>query len=199
MTAAREHFGPPVSVGAWIPNGLTLARLAAAPALLALAFGPWEADGGALLVLFALAALTDLADGALARALRAETEFGARLDPFADKALVLAGLGVAWGQGGLAGLHLVPVAAIALREALVAFWRVRAPARFAGSSMLSKAKTALQMLAVGLILAAPLAPQAPVGAVGLGALWIAALLALASLGRYAARAAAPSPEEGGRR
>lgn len=49
---------------------------------------------GAAWVIFMLAALTDLFDGALARYLGEETSFGAYLDPVADKLLILSCYGV---------------------------------------------------------------------------------------------------------
>ncbi len=54
------------------------------PVLLALA---WNGATGAFLVLFGLGLLSDVLDGMLARRLGQESEFGARLDQWADFAL----------------------------------------------------------------------------------------------------------------
>lgn len=75
-----------------LPNVLTTARLGALPVL---AVVLWQADGptsrlGALI--FGLVAATDLLDGVLARALRAESRYGRLLDPLADRLLVGVGL-----------------------------------------------------------------------------------------------------------
>lgn len=67
-----------------IPNLLSGFRLACVPALLMLA---WHGATGVFLVLFALALVSDVMDGVLARRLGQETEFGARLDQWADFAL----------------------------------------------------------------------------------------------------------------
>ena len=67
-----------------MPNLLSFLRILCVPALLALAR---SGATTAFLVLFALALLTDALDGVIARRFRLETEFGARLDQWADFAL----------------------------------------------------------------------------------------------------------------
>ena len=75
-----------------IPNALTLGRVIAVP-FLALSFyfpgreasGAWTHVPG---ILFLLSALTDALDGYLARRWSVQSEFGAFLDPVADKMLV---------------------------------------------------------------------------------------------------------------
>ncbi len=81
-----------------IPNALTVLRLVLAAGFFAtLNFFRFEAPGfagagwllGAGLVLFVAAALTDWADGYLARKWGVVSVFGRIIDPFADKILVL--------------------------------------------------------------------------------------------------------------
>lgn len=72
----------------YIPNALTVFRLLAAPVLVYLFL---EDRVWAACLVFTLAALSDLLDGFLARALNAESDVGALLDPLADKILVLIG------------------------------------------------------------------------------------------------------------
>jgi cardiolipin synthase len=69
-----------------VPNTLTLARIVAVPAFLVLL-----SDGRfvAALVLLVAAAVTDAADGAIARLTNTKTALGAYLDPLADKLLLL--------------------------------------------------------------------------------------------------------------
>ena len=75
----------------WLPNALTLLRLAALPVLwAALARGRGPAPRAAWL--FAAIGLTDLADGMLARRLGAQSAFGRVVDPLADRLLVAVGL-----------------------------------------------------------------------------------------------------------
>ncbi len=66
------------------PNVLSAFRVLCVPLLLALA---WNGATGIFLILFALALLSDVLDGVLARRLGQESEFGARLDQWADFAL----------------------------------------------------------------------------------------------------------------
>lgn len=73
-----------------VPNLLSYARLAGVPLFLYLLLGP-QADGWALTVL-ALSAITDWADGKLARLLNQYSKLGELLDPAADRLYILATL-----------------------------------------------------------------------------------------------------------
>jgi CDP-diacylglycerol--glycerol-3-phosphate 3-phosphatidyltransferase len=76
-----------------IPNVLSGLRLSSVPVLLVLARQGY-ADAFLLLLIFAL--LTDIADGYLARRLRQESEFGARLDSWGDFSIYLSTPLCAW-------------------------------------------------------------------------------------------------------
>ena len=108
------------------------------------------------LTAFLLAAVTDLLDGIAARALNAQSAFGAWLDPIADKLLVglsLAALTVASGNVWLA----VPSALIICRDTYITWLRARLGGGYALPVMAAaKWKTALEMIAIGVLLAAPL-------------------------------------------
>jgi cardiolipin synthase (CMP-forming) len=105
-----------------LPMALTIARIAMGPIIAALVL--WAADvlytdrllAGFLYalttILFVLAALTDWADGWLARKLGAVTPMGAALDHCADKVLVVCAL-LALAYAALP-LHLVAAAVIIL-------------------------------------------------------------------------------------
>ncbi len=73
-----------------LPSALSAARLGAAPALALLIV---QHDQTAALACFAGVAASDLLDGPLARALHVASSRGARLDVFADVAVVLCGFG----------------------------------------------------------------------------------------------------------
>ena len=73
-----------------VPNLLSFLRLLGVPLFLYLLLGP-EADGWALLVL-AVSAITDWADGKLARLLNQYSRLGELLDPAADRLYILAAL-----------------------------------------------------------------------------------------------------------
>jgi CDP-diacylglycerol--glycerol-3-phosphate 3-phosphatidyltransferase len=78
-----------------IANALTVMRLALVPVFVVLLFvGDGEGDGTrvAAFAAYAVAAVTDQVDGYLARSRGITTEFGAFVDPVADKALTGAAL-----------------------------------------------------------------------------------------------------------
>jgi cardiolipin synthase len=98
-----------------IPNGLSVARLLGVPVFLWLLLGP-HADWWALGVL-AGSGFTDWADGVLARKLHQQSDFGALLDPLADRLYILATL------LGLGLRHVIPwwlVAVIVGRDLILA-------------------------------------------------------------------------------
>lgn len=139
-----------------IPNILTLLRLLAAPgvAVMFLYFNrPW-ADWFAL-ILFITAALTDWADGYLARKWQQESKFGAMLDPIADKAMVVIALCVITGFSGMNPWILLPATLILFREVFVSGLR-----EFLGDTAgtlkvtnLAKWKTTAQMVALAVLFA----------------------------------------------
>ena len=73
-----------------LPNSLTVARIAAAPAVAWLALVDSWASRAVAFVLFIVVAVTDYWDGKLARDREQVTKLGALLDPLADKLLLLA-------------------------------------------------------------------------------------------------------------
>jgi CDP-diacylglycerol--glycerol-3-phosphate 3-phosphatidyltransferase len=75
-----------------LPNVLTLVRILLVPVVVVALLGE-TSDGDVLAaIVFALASLTDLVDGWLARSRGAVTTFGKLMDPIADKLLVIAAL-----------------------------------------------------------------------------------------------------------
>ncbi len=76
----------------WLPNAITIARLACLPVLLVMVL---TADGPTYMpaaIFFGILAFSDLLDGFLARVLDARTTFGRIADPLADRLLMLVGL-----------------------------------------------------------------------------------------------------------
>ena len=104
--------------------------------------------------LFVLAALSDAADGWIARRAESTEARGALIDPIADKVLVVGTL-VALAAVGR-GWPVTVVAVLALaREGLVAYARVRAYQRGGGArpaDRVAKWKTAAEMLGVALVI-----------------------------------------------
>jgi CDP-diacylglycerol--glycerol-3-phosphate 3-phosphatidyltransferase len=77
-----------------VPNLLSSFRIVCSPVLLALA---WNGETAPFLVLFGIGLVSDLLDGVLARRLGLESEFGARLDQWADFALWISfAVGAIW-------------------------------------------------------------------------------------------------------
>jgi len=79
-----------------IPNILTIARIAITPVIAALPFieGYWPKL--LCLAIYVAASITDIVDGHLARRNNQVTDFGKKLDPIADKLLLLATLVPIW-------------------------------------------------------------------------------------------------------
>ncbi len=73
-----------------IPNALTMLRLVLIPVFVVVFFNtPRDQDKIAALVIFAVASITDMFDGMLARKLNQITDFGKLFDPLADKLMVV--------------------------------------------------------------------------------------------------------------
>lgn len=174
-------------------NLITLARMALIIPFVALFMtnAPWNMS--AAFVVFAFASLTDFVDGRVARARGEVSVLGAALDPLADKLLVAAALVLLTRNGVIGGWHVLAALAIILREILVSGLREAVAARGGALPVtgLAKWKTAVQIIAAGLLLAT--APQGLIGAelrpFGLGALWLAAILTIWTGGAYSHSAA----------
>jgi cardiolipin synthase len=106
------------------------------------------------------------------------------LDPIADKLLIAAALLMLAAQGVVFGLHLWAAIIILCREILVSGLReflaeLKVPLPV---TLLAKWKTAVQLGAIGFLIAGPAgdAVFAWTTTIGLAGLWIAALLTLAT-------------------
>ena len=136
-----------------LPNALTLLRLLCVPVMVVLLFsGGAEAsvarDGAALV--FVIASITDLIDGAVARRLGQVTNFGKIADPLADKALIgaaLIGLSI---LGDLPWWVTVLILVRELGVSLIRLWVIEhgvIPASRGG-----KLKTVAQTIAISMFL-----------------------------------------------
>ena len=164
-----------------LPNLLTLSRIVVVPLLVAAFYldrpmANWIACG-----LFTAASLTDFLDGYLARSWHQVTRFGRFLDPVADKVMVAAALFMMVARGPIAGWLVLPALVIMCREILVSGLREFLAGINVGMpvSNLAKWKTALQMVAIALLLLGDAGPAwLPAIWIGAWALWIAAALTL---------------------
>jgi CDP-diacylglycerol--glycerol-3-phosphate 3-phosphatidyltransferase len=143
-----------------LPNLLALLRIAMAPlmfwllvdrdsAIFADIHVSWLDYAAALI--FVLASITDFFDGFIARSWNQITRLGGILDPLADKMLMLAGF------VGLVYIHRASpwaVFIILTREFFITGIRIQAAAegKSVSASLAGKAKTVLQMIAIGFLL-----------------------------------------------
>jgi len=182
----------------WLPNALTLGRIAAVPLLM------WNilAVGGnmdslvnapiLLLLLFVLCAVTDFLDGYLARKWELVSAFGRMLDPIADKLLVagcLIALNISFGP---VWYVLIPSVAIIFRDIFISGTREHAANAgiILSPTQLAKWKTAAEMLAillflVGISTRSVMPISANIGDIsilaskaGIALLWLAAILSV---------------------
>lgn len=162
-----------------LPNLLSWLRLLAAPAVVWLLL---DRHFNPAFWLFLVAGLSDLADGWLAKRLNAHTEFGARLDPVADKALVGA-VYFALGWIGLIPLWLVVMVVardIAIVVGVGVLLASRRPLK-ARPLTISKVNTGLQLALVVVVLARAALDGSDAGVLSL----IVAVLVVAAAGTTA--------------
>jgi len=191
---------------AWVPNALTLGRIAFIPVLIGgvLTYGSDHAFLGTtvLLVLFAVLVLTDFLDGFLARKWQVTSDFGRMLDPIADK-LFVAGLLISFAilTRGTWWI-LAPTLVIIGRDIFVSGLREHAALEdiVMPPTQLAKWKTATEMLAIAALLLWLLSGQwLPISEsimsfvdnsrrIGVSLLWVAASLS-AFTGFHYAKAA----------
>jgi len=173
-----------------LPIVLTWSRVLAIPLLIGVYYLPdaWldlhETNLTATLV-FTLAALTDWADGWLARRFNQVSAFGAFLDPVADKLMIAAALILLVELERTSALIAViiigrEIAVSALRE-----WMAQIGSGHSVTvSMVGKIKTTAQMLAIPMLLYHDPLFGIPVQRAGYWLLLIAALLTLCSMVFY---------------
>ena len=166
-----------------LPNLLTYGRVLAVPLV---AGGLISSDAfwmrWVALAIFIAAGITDFFDGYLARAWSQQSTLGRMLDPIADKLLVAASLLVLVADRMIVGWSLWAAIVILCREILVSGLReflselrVSVPV-----SRVAKYKTTLQLVAIGFLIAGPAGEVVLPGTVviGLGLLWVSALLTI---------------------
>ncbi len=134
-----------------VPNLITLARLVSVPVVV------WLILAGNLVAafwVFVAAALSDAADGIIAKRFHAETVFGAYLDPIADKALLVSVYVTLGHQGNLESWLVIMVVfrdAVIVGGALL-FHTVTSSLQMQ-PLMISKVNTVMQLLLAAVVLA----------------------------------------------
>jgi len=165
-----------------LPNMITLLRIALIPALYVCMMYPSTFANWTAVVIFSVAGISDFFDGYLARLLNVQSRLGRMLDPIADKLMVGTALILLVGNDAIYGIHDVAAIIILCRELLVSGLREFLMESQVGLpvSNLAKYKTVIQMVAIGFLLSIPAGLSVlPIAwEIGLGLLWIAALLTL---------------------
>ena len=140
-----------------VPIILTWARVIAIPLLVAIYYAPFS-DYAMMrdvlaTVLFVVAAVTDWLDGYLARKWNQTSAFGAFLDPVADKLLVAACLIVLVHDQRVHGLIALIIIGREITISALREWMASIGARTAVAvNQLGKWKTAVQMVALPMLL-----------------------------------------------
>ena len=165
-----------------LPNILTISRIFAIPIVIVLIVFdvPWARWTAC--IVFAIAGITDFFDGYLARRSNLVSPLGRFLDPIADKLLIVAVLFMVVAlPGRVNDWSLFPALVILLREIMVSGLREFLAELRVGLPVtkLAKAKTTVQMIALGFLIVGDAAPELiPAKLIGEIGIWIAAVITL---------------------
>jgi CDP-diacylglycerol--glycerol-3-phosphate 3-phosphatidyltransferase len=168
-----------------VPNVLTLVRILLIPVFIILFVNPTPDQSLAAAIIFAVAAVTDMLDGYIARRTGQVTKLGKLLDPIADKLLVLSALILLMNVERVSALVVLLIVA---RE--LAVTGIRAIA--AGEGMIIPAETtgkykmALQVVAIILLIleGTGLAALGNMHLAGMFTLYLSLVLGYISGGQY---------------
>lgn len=156
-----------------LPNLITVGRIVLVPVVI------WAITSGNMLLafwLFVAAGISDAVDGFLAKRLNAQTEFGAYLDPLADKALLMSIYVTLSIEGLLPRWIVIAVVSrdIMIMGAVVLSWIMNRPVEIS-PLIVSKLNTAAQIALAALVLASSGFKFDPGGAKTLALLFAGAL------------------------
>ena len=140
-----------------LPNKLTIGRILVIPLIIIISLIPFfrtvfifetvTLEDLIVLIIFALASLTDMLDGKIARKYNLVTNFGKFMDPLADKMLVISALICLVGMGRIWTWIVILIVA---REFIISGFRLIAveKGKVIAASMWGKFKTTFQMIMV---------------------------------------------------
>lgn len=170
-----------------IPTSITLFRMVLIPCFVIVFYLPIQNAQLYAAGIFFLAGVSDWLDGYLARVLKQESQFGAFLDPVADKLMVSVAI-VLIVQTHPTFWIAIPSAIIISREITVSAlreWMAELGERASVQvSMIGKIKTTAQMSAIFLIIIEQPIIEIPTLTVGITLYYIAAVLTLYSMFLY---------------
>ena len=155
-----------------LANKLTLLRVALIPVFLAVLYIGFPYSNYVAILIFILAAITDFADGYIARSRGQVTDFGKLMDPLADKMLVLSAMIWLVQQGTLPAWAALIVI---FREFLITSVRMiaKGKGRVISAGLSGKIKTVVAMVLLP-IMFLPLLPwmiYSCVGAIVITTVW----------------------------
>lgn len=176
-----------------LPNRLTLFRVILIPffvVFMLVDFGPGACESlykWIALGIFAIASLTDMLDGKIARKYNLVTNFGKFMDPLADKLLVCSAMICLIELGRIPSWVVIIIVA---REFVISGFRLIASDNgvVIAASMWGKYKTVFQMVMVILMIAD--LPVVAIQIVTIVVMWVAVVLTIVSLIDYIAKNAA---------
>ena len=162
-----------------LPNKLTIARIIAVPFFIAAYYLEWHLVA---FLIFIAASFTDMLDGKIARKYDLVTNFGKIMDPLADKVLVYSAFCLMV-PDPVPGWMLIIILA---RDFLVAGVRTVAASEgiVIAAAMSGKIKTVLQMVAVCMLLIAPVINTSWFLILGKIVLWAALVMTVISGVQY---------------
>jgi CDP-diacylglycerol--glycerol-3-phosphate 3-phosphatidyltransferase len=178
-----------------LPTALTWARIVMIPLFVGVYYLPeaWLQLSEKNLIatwLFLIASITDWFDGYLARALRQTSEFGAFLDPVADKLMVMAALVMLVQLGRVDALIAVVIIGREITISALREWMAKlGAASNVAVAFIGKIKTTAQMAAIVILIYGDNVFSWPIQPLGSVLIYVAALLTLWSMGYYLRRAA----------
>jgi CDP-diacylglycerol--glycerol-3-phosphate 3-phosphatidyltransferase len=184
-----------------LPNILTLVRILVIPIFILVYYLPVLGGHTAAAIIFALACFTDWLDGYLARSLKQATKLGAFLDPVADKMMVSIALVMIVAERQFqfistqTAIIAIPTAAIAIPAAIIVSreivvsalreWMAELGKRTSVVvSQLGKIKTAVQMLALVVLIYCQPSTHVTIIILGYILLYAAAILTIWSMVIY---------------
>jgi len=171
------------------PTILTLLRIALVPVLVVVFYLPYQWSNMGCVVIFVLAAITDIADGVIARKMGLTSRFGAFLDPVADKIMVSTALVLlVQRQETYQAIFAVAAAIIIGREITISALR-EWMSEIGESALVSvtwvgKLKTIFQMTAISFLFYHENMWWIPIAPIGEMLLYAAAALTLWSMWNY---------------
>lgn len=173
-----------------IPNNLTLLRIALIPCLILVFYLPedtltdYQKNLTATLI-FLFAAITDWLDGYLARRLGQTSDFGAFIDPVADKLIVIAALILLVELGRVESIVAFIIIAREFTISSLREWMARlGKSEGIAVAFIGKFKTTMQMIAILFLLYYENILFFPVAVIGKVLIYFAAFLTLISMIYY---------------